>query len=185
MAIRNTAELPGQLRSTDRLPSRTRAVAQCVEEEFTVSKSSGNPMIVRTWEVRIPEAVSINGAAKGLAGIQVKQYLPTICIVDGKRDDTKSNSALARLRDENKSLGLPHEQIDDENPELLCKGIYADVNLGPDEYAITNPPTPEEIALGKKIGSPKMGADGKPEMGYRVKLEGILGRATPVAGQPW
>lgn len=165
MAIRNTASLPGQLRSTDRLPSRTRCVVQCVEEIFEAPQGK-NPRIVRTWEVRIPEAVEIDGQMKVLAGTTVKQYLPTIMLDSaGKRLDGKSDAALARLRDENKALGLPFEAIDDENPDLLAKGIYADANFGSEEY------TPSGAEPGTKA--------------YRVKLEGILCKATPVAGQPW
>lgn len=181
MAVRQTQNLPGQLKFTDRIP-KTRCVAQCITEEFKTSKNSGNPMIVREWEVRVPETVEVNGVNKILGGQKVTQYLTTISFkeVDGKqvRDDAKSDRALARLRDENSVLGLPSDSIDDENPELLAKGIYADITVGPEEYDITEPPTPEEVALGKKVGKAKIGADGKPEKGYRVKLVGVLGRAT-------
>lgn len=185
MAVRETANLPGRLTSADKVPSRTRAVLRCLEEKFGDS-SKGNKMITREWEVVVPEVIEINGSNKVLAGQKIKQYRVTITNKEnGERDDTKSDSALAQLRDELKALGLPYETIDDENPELLCTGMYADANLGSDEYEIRNPATPEEKALGKKYGTVKLGEDGKPEKGYRLKLEAILGKATPVAGQTW
>ena len=184
MAIRETTYLSGSLKSTDRLPN-TRAVLRCIEEIFGDS-AAGNQMITREWEVVNPEVVTINGMAKILAGTKVKQYLPTISRNEaGQRDDAKSDKALARLRDENKVLGLPWEQIDDENPVLNCKGLYADATVGADEYSLKEPATPEQLAQGIKVGKDRIGADGKPEKGYRVKLVGILGVATPVEGRSW
>lgn len=191
MAVRNTTNLPGALRSTDQI-ANTRCVLRAIDEVFGES-SSGNMMITREWEVVIPEAVTVNGVSKILAGTKVKQYLPTLCFKDdGSRDDAKSDKALARLRDENAALKLPGDSIDDENPVLEIKNsieagqpVYADATVGSDEYTLKEPATPEQLAQGIKYGGDKIGADGKPEKGYRVKLVGILGRATPVAGQPW
>ena len=186
MAIRNTENLPGSIRSTNRLPPRTRCTVRCIEEKFSVSQSSGNPMITRTWEVVSPEIININGEDKVLAGTKVQQYLPTMSMDEnGERNDAKSDKALARLRDENKVLGLTYEQIDDENPALECEGVIAEANLGPDEYSMKEPPTPEELALGQKFGKDRIGEDGKPVKGYRIKLEGILSRSTSSLNQPY
>lgn len=186
MAIRNTENLPGAIRSTDRLVN-TRCVLRCIEEVFDKAKGSDNMMITREWEVVMPEIVVINGENKCLAGSKLKQYLTTIVIDDetGKRNDAKSDKALARLRDENKVLGLSHNEIDDENPALDCEGVMADGTVGSEEYSLKEPATPEEIALGKKVGKDRIGADGKPEKGYRLKLVGILGLSNQVgAGGP-
>jgi hypothetical protein len=143
-------------------------------------------MIVRVWEVISPEIVSINGENKVLAGTKVTQYLPTISLKeDGSRDDAKSDKALVRLRDENKALGLQWETIDDENPALECEGVIAEANIGPDEYSMKEPPTPEEVAQGIKVGKDRVGPDGKPLKGYRVRLEGIIARATGELNTPY
>lgn len=190
MAIRQTANLPGSLKSTDRIPP-TAAVLRGIEETFGPS-SSGNPMITRKYEVVIPETIQVNGIIKVLAGTKLTQYLPTMNLVNGNRDDAKSDKALARLRDENKAVGFPHDVIDDENPELHLDAaiksgqpVYVDARLDSDEYDVTEPPTPEELAQGIRRGKTKVGEDGKPMKGYRPKLVAILGRATPVAGQTW
>src|ERR1700693_2260695 len=133
MAVRETSAAVGILTAKDRLP-RNRYTVQCNEETFETSKSSGNPMVVRTWEIVAPESITINGLPKVIAGTEVKQYLTTMVLVENKdgkivRDDAKSDKALARLRDENENLGIPTPQIDDENPELKCKGIVADAIL--------------------------------------------------------
>ena len=192
MAVRNVTDLPGQLRSTDRIPP-TSVVLRAIKETFAPSKSSGNPMITREWEVVAPETVMVNGTAKFIAGLKLQQYLPTMSLnPDGSRNDAKSDKALARLRDENIALRLPADAIDDENPELHIdlaikanQPIYADGKIDADAYELRNPPTPEQLAQGIKVGSPKLGADGKPEQGFRVKLSGIYGRASGEIGKTY
>ena len=175
MAVRNLAAAPGTLTSKDKLPQRRYAV-RCIEESFVESKSSGNPMIVREWEIVDPEAVSINGMSKIVAGQKVTQYL-TVMVKndDGSRNDEKSDKALARLRDENANLGLPSDSIDDENPQLCCKGIVADAICGSDEYSPREELTAEQRAAGKTLGDPIKYADGTEVKSYRPKLISILG----------
>lgn len=184
MAIRDTADLPGAIRSTDILPN-TRVVLRCIGEKFETSKSSGNEMISREWEVIDPEIIIINGQNKCLGGTKVMQYLPVLCYqTDGKtRDDYASNKALARYRDENKVLGLEHEKIDDENPALMCKGLIADGTLGAERFNHKELPTPEQLALGIRVGTNKVDSAGNPEIGYRVKLVGIAGLSTVVTNK--
>lgn len=185
MALVQTSNLPSMLTSKDCIPSRTRVQARCIEEKFGDS-SKGNKMITREWEVVQPEVISINGANKALAGTKLKQYL-TLESYDenGKRSST-SDGLLARYRDEQIALQLPDVngslsaadyQVDPEAPLLSAKGIIADINIGSEEYEFRNAATPEDLAAGRKYGSVKMGADGKPEKGYRPRLEGVLSRA--------
>jgi len=175
MATRNLQQAPGTLTSKDKLPQRRYAV-RCIEEVFGQS-SKGNGMITRTWEVVDPEAVNINGANKIVAGVQVKQYLNVIVLdqATGARDDEASDKALARLRDENANLGLPVDSIDDENPQLLCKGIVADAILGSEEYSPREELTAEARAQGKTLGEPIKYADGTPVVSYKPRLISILG----------
>lgn len=186
MAVRDLTQTEGMLSMKDMLP-RDRYVARCTSEEFGESKSSGNPMITREWEIVHPDSVVINGQKKIIAGISVKQYLPTIVFKeDGKtRDDTSSNKALSRLRDENSNLGLPCEAIDDENPELCCKGVVADVILSSEESKQFKSPTPEQLAQGKKYGDPIKDDNGKDVVVYRVKLDSVLGRSSMVINNPY
>lgn len=176
MAQRSLATAPGMLTSKDKLPQRRYAV-RCIEETFGPSKSSGNPMITREWEIVDPEAVIINGVNKIVAGQKVKQYL-TVLVLDpktGARDDAASDKALARLRDENANLGLPADSIDDENPQLCCKGLVADAICAADEYSPTEEPTAEERAAGQTRGKPVTYADGTEVKSYRPKLVQVLG----------
>ena len=175
MAIRETSATAGVLTRNDKLP-RNRYTICCNAETFENSKSSGNPMVVRNWEIIAPESVIINGLPKIIAGIEVKQYLPTIVLgEDGKRDDAKSDKALARLRDENENLGIATAQIDDENPELHCKGIVADAILSSKEYSPRLDPTPEQLKKGIKFGDPIKDEDGKEVKNYQVNLDQVLG----------
>lgn len=185
MATREVATSVGMLSARDRLP-RNRYTVQCNEETFEISKSSGNPMIVRTWEVVQPESVKIGGVDKIIAGVEVKQYLSLKSSnEDGSRDDAKSDKALARLRDENENLGIPTAVIDDENPELKCKGIVADAILSAEEYAQRLDPTPEQLAKGQKFGDPIKDANGKEVKGWRVKLDQILGLSAVTVDRPF
>ena len=174
MAVRNLASAPGTLTSKDKLPQLRYAV-RCIEETFGES-SKKNMMITRTWEIVDPEAVMINGASKVVAGVKVLQYLNVIVFnEDGTRNDEKSDKALGRLRDENASLGLPSDSIDDENPQLCCKGVVADSILGSDEYSPREELTAEQRAAGKTLGDPIKYADGTEVKNYKPKLISILG----------
>ncbi len=185
MAVRELKTVEGMLTMKDELP-RDRYVVRCTDEEFGESKSSGNSMITRTWEIVHPDSVVINGETKTIAGLEVKQYLPTLCFdKDGERDDEKSDKSLARLRDENSNLGLPCEIIDDENPELVCKGVIADAILSSEKSKQYKSPTLEQVAQGKKFGDPIKDDAGKDVIVHRIKLDSILGRSNMEINKPY
>lgn len=181
MALQNTADLPQSLRANHMIPSRTRVVMRCLEE--TCGKAKSNPLktqITRELEIVSPETLTLNGQPVVIAGIKLKHYRGLrLDNADGTRNKTESDILLGRYRDELQSLGLPHDPIDDENPELLVKGMYLDVNIGSEEYERTAPLTAEEKAAGIKAGKPTG------EKGYKPKIEFILGKASPVDGQQW
>ena len=181
MAIVNTTSLPRQLRSTDQIPSRTRVTMRCIEESFGAAKSNDKKLqITREFEIVHPEFLDIDGTQVGILGTKLKHYRGVrLNKTDGSRDDGESNKLLRSYADELAACGLPYEQIDDENPELLMKGQYVDVNIGSEEYERKAPLTPEEKAAGIKEGKPT----GK--KGYKPRIEFILGKAQPVEGQPW
>ena len=185
MAVRELNKVEGMLTMKDKLP-RDRYVVRCTEEEFGESKSSGNSMITRTWEIVHPDSVQINGEAKIIAGLEVKQYLPTIVFdKEGERDDEKSDKALARIRDENSNLGLPCDVIDDENPALVAKGVIADAILSCEESKQFKSPTPEQTAKGQKYGDPIKDDAGKDVIVHRIKLDSILGRSSMEINKPF
>lgn len=186
MAIRNLSQAVGSLTYKDRVPSNTKCVARCINEEFKPSKSTGNPMIVREWEIVLPETVNVNGTPKIIAGQKLMQYLPTIVLgPDGTRDDEKSNKALSRVRDENDALGISNENFDDENPNLEAKGLQADILVSSEERELRTDPTPEELAQGKTVGQPILGDDNKPMKRYSLRLAMVLGRSTVDTGRPY
>lgn len=189
--VRNLETAEGMLTSRDMLP-RNRYVVRCTNEEFGPSKSSGNPMITRTWEIVHPEKVSVNGVDKIVAGLEVTQYLPTIVLQDDKktRDDTKSDKALSRIKSENEALGITDPEavgakFDDENPKLVANGIVADAILSCEASKQFASPTPEEVANGKKFGQPIKDDNGKDIVVYRIRLDSILGKSSMEVNRPY
>lgn len=143
MAVKNYEKLketvPSKLTMNDELPPNGRYVMRCIEEVFSISKSSENPMITRTWEVVSPEEIKIGDKLVGLAGEKFRQYLTTKVIASEKNTFSlaevakKSDAAYKRWMDENAKVGLPTEGFDDENPDMQesrsCIGVVADCSL--------------------------------------------------------
>lgn len=185
MAVRDLSKTEGSLSIRDELP-RDRYTVRCISEEFGPSKSSGNPMITREWEIVHPDSIVIKGETKIIAGLTVLQYLPTIVLdADGKRDDAKSDKALSRLRDENANLGLPSDSIDDENPALHCNGVIADAILSCEKSKQFKSLTPEQIAEGRKLGDTIKDENGKEVIVNRIRLDSILGRSSMTINKPF
>ncbi len=185
MALQQTSNLPLMLTSKDCVPSRTRVTGRCISEKFGDSKK-GNKMITREWEVVQPEVINLNGVNKALAGSKLVEYCTLESYDESGNVSATSPGLLARFRDEQVALQLPDVngsisaadyQIDPVAPLLNCNGVIADLNIGSEEFEYRNPATPEDLAAGRKFGSVKVGADGKPEKGYRLKLENVLGRS--------
>lgn len=184
MAIRKAAEMVGRLTSKDRLP-RNRYAIRCVSEEFKPS-SKGNPMIEREWEIVAPESVTISGKEVEIAGqTGIMQYCTILVQEDGKRDDSKSDAALDRFLTERRNLGLPADEIDDENPPLDMEGKVVDAILSSDEYVSRLDPTPEQLAKGQKYGDPIKDAEGHEVKNYRIRLEQILGPSSVQVNRPF
>jgi len=180
--LRKADAVVGALTMKDRLP-RNRYTLRCVEEEFVQSKNSGNPMIHREWEIVLPEVVTVDGKEKEIGGLKVPQYHTIIVMEDGTRNDEKSDKALDRFLTERRNLGLPADEVDDENPPLDVKGMLVDAILSAEEQVARQDPTPEERAQGKKIGQPIKDADGKDIKNYRIRLEQVLGKSSAEIGK--
>lgn len=181
MAVRTLTNLVGNITNKDRFP-RQEVVLRCLENKFGPSQSSGNPMITLEWEIIHPESVTINGEVKNIMGVKPgSSYFPTIVLAEDKsRNNAKSDAALARLRDFRKAVDLPADEIDDENPTLDYKGICVDAVCSAEEYKLHKEPTAEQLARGQRQGDPMTDASGKPLVGYRIKVDNILGKSQKV-----
>lgn len=177
-------ELAAQLPKNVALP-KDRYSIQCTEEEFGES-SKGNMMITRTWEVVDPTEKVINGQKYGIGGIILKQYLTTVCFKDGPNgkevDTTKTQTMMAQVFEDYKKLGLPYDDIDENNPVLGAKGLVANAILLSKPVPQTKDPTPEQLAKGQKYGDPILDEEGKGLDTWRVQLDynGLLGLSQSV-----
>lgn len=179
-------ETAGTLKKNQMLPKGRYAI-QCVEEEFKES-AKGNMMIERTWEIIDPATVLINGTEVVVAGVQAKQYLTTVVF---KLDDAgnkvvdaeKVKSMMPSVFEDYSKLGLPCEEIDENNPTLGAKGLVAAAILYGKEFPMTKDPTPEQIKKGQKYGDPILGEDNKPIKGFQTNISMLLGLSSVKAVQ--
>lgn len=177
MGLIKAEDTVGSLTSKDKLP-RNRYTCRCTEEVFGPSKSSGNPMITRTWEICLPEQVLINGMNKEIGGVTFNQYLTTKKLgADGTEDTEGTKKAVGRVLEDYRRLGFPSTQLDTDNPEMFAKGVVADLILDTDESKQLQSATPEQLAAGQKWGDPIKDANGAEIITYRVKFVETLGRS--------
>ena len=145
---------------------------RCIEETFGPSKSSGNPMITRKWEIVSPETVQIGDRQVSVAGQEITEYIT--CKVKNEDGDgwnvAKSDKAFGRLRDDLLLLGADaSSDIDDENPPTIARGLEVIAYVYAKEQARLAAPTPEQLAKGQKQGSPVM-VDGKEVKRYDLAI---------------
>ena len=171
------------------LPS-VKVAIQCMDEEFVESKSSGNFHIHRKWQVIQASEVKVNNDTIDLLGVELEQYLTTKWS-DGKGGflpvtDPKVKKGMNRVYENFEILKLDTgEGVDTDNPPLICKGIVADVVIGSQAQDLRNPPTPEQLAKGQKVGDVKLDdATGKPIQIFRPNISYFTSRSE-VAPQPF
>ena len=177
MAIINKSNAVVNLTSKQKLP-RDRYLVQCIKAVFGVS-SGGNPMITLEWQIVAPEAVEIDGVRTIVAGQKyLMQYFPTKVKGDnGEWDAKKTAGAQGRLLELFAALGLPNDNIDDENPPVKeLEGIFADAILDAEESVQRKQPTPEQKAA-RQLGDEILDANGKKIVSYRPIVAQILNRA--------
>lgn len=183
MAIRKLEELTNNVVNIPqdvRFP-KGRYTARCKKEEFTVSKSSGKPMVVRTWEIVLPENVQIGNVTYTVAGTEVTQYL----IIKDPSDPSKSDKSLGRFMDDLKKLGCPNwNEVDDENPQLFAEGKVAQIIVDADEYSPMNTLTEEQKAAGEKP-TPITMEDGTAIKRYRPVFKELLGLSSVSVGNTY
>lgn len=185
--IKNTAEVVGALKSTDKIPYNTRVRLRCLEEEFKDSKSSGNLMIERTWEIVYPETIELaDGRKVNPVGQEITQYRVTVNKnPDGSRDERKSDKSWDNFLSERRSLGLPvEEQMDDENPPLDLSGKIVEATISSQESPEYEPLTAEDRAAGKKVGKPIV-VNGNPVVRYRPQVVALLEMSSMQVNAPY
>lgn len=153
---------------------------RCLEEEFSPSKSTGNPMVTREWEIVCPNPVEIDGRQIDIDGLKITQRT----MVGNLQDEQKDAKAFGRFSEELKVLGFEGEDIDTENPPLIAKGkvVYAIV-YGKEDVSRKSP-TPEQKKKGQ-LGDPIKGPDGKDIKTYQLNIETILGLSTTEINRPF
>lgn len=185
MAIHKAQDQVGQWTIKVRFP-RKRVTLRVTEEEFTTSRNSGNLMLVRKLEIVLPETINVDGAEYNIAGQEVTQYvvLRNLDPVTKERDEEKSSRSIARFLEERRLLGLPADEVDDENPPLDLTSMLIDAVVSCDESVSREEPTPEQRAK-KELGTPIKDAQGNDLKVYRLKVEQLLGRSTAEVNKPY
>ena len=181
MAIRKVSEGISQWNSKMEFP-KDRYIIHCVEEEFGISKGSGNPMVTRTWEIignDNGETIQVGDRVIGIAGAKITQYRPTRVYTEDKEgwDPQKSDKAFGSFRDELIVCGFEDAEIDDENPPLFMKGKTVEAVVYGKKDTSRKPQTPEQKKHNQP-GDPIKDADGKEIATYQLQIEMILGLST-------
>ena len=166
---------------------RDRYVIRCIGQEFTTS-SKGNPMIVLEWEVCgyqngegiLQETITKSGKEYMIAGRRgINQYYTLIPGFPAQ--------SYFEFREK---MGLPINDIDEENPPMDHEGLVANAILNAEQTIQRKALTDEERETLKEegkpqVGEPILGDDGKPIIGYRVKIDMILGRNSIEINRPF
>lgn len=188
MAVVTRDQTTKTLNSRIQLPP-TRCALQCTKEEYVESKSSGNMMIHRTWQVIEHAPVKIDEAEIDLSGTELEQYI-VLKKSNGNggflpNDHADVKKALGRAYADLDAIGYPKETvIDTDNPTLETQGKVVDAMVGSQEQPLYHPPTAEQLAAGKKIGDPQIDSEsGKPLVRFKPNLNYILGPSKVEAQQ--
>ena len=166
---------------------RDNFVLRCVDEDFSPSKSSGNPMITLEFEVHSPEEVSVAGEQYTVAGVTSKMYFPTIVFADGEgnKDVEKTERSQARVKELYELFGLDSSNINFENPSLAFKGKLVHALMYGDAQEQRKAPTPEQAAKRQQGDILKNPITGKPLISYFPKVDTIFGLAQADPNKPY
>lgn len=186
--IHKTAETVGALKSTDKIPFNTRVQLRCLKEEFGNSKSSGNLMITRTFEIVGPETIEVEGGRKVEAiGTEITQYRVLRNYEDDKTtiDPKKSAKSVDTFLSERRALELPvPEELNDEEPPLDMEGLIVEATISCQERVSREPLTAEEKAAGKTLGK-EIEINGKKVVTYTPQIVALLQKSTLQANAPY
>lgn len=163
---------------------RDRYIIRCIHEEFGPS-SKGNPMVTLEWEIcgyqmpdkSLSETIVRNGKKYMIAG--KRNIFSYFTLVDGF-----AGQSYLQFR-EKARLPLDENGIDENNPPLDHKGIVMNAILSAEELQQRKALTDEDRAAGKKFGDPILDDDGRPIVGYRIKIDSILGPCAIEVNRPF
>lgn len=133
-------------------------IVRCTEENFGVSKGSGNPMVTLNFEIHAPEEVNIAGKRVSIAGVKLQpMWLVTQVIEGGEINAEKSAKCKARFTSEDADskgmyqlFGLDPSKFNPENPVLEFKGKLLHARIDCKSEPVLKEPTPEQAAKGEK-----------------------------------
>lgn len=167
------------------LPTTTSYAVQCIEEKFLPSKNTGSFMIEREWQILDPSKIEINGETYDCAGTKVTQRLMVKMKDDkGNWDANKTAKVMRYVWEDYEALGYTEDDIDENNPPLIAKGVVANVEIKNVEQLFNEPVTQAELAEGKKIGKPKMMEDGVTQQrGWKKEIAKIYGLNKDIAAK--
>lgn len=174
----------GQWNRTIPFPT-DRYLVRCIEEEFSES-SSGNPMIVRTFELVQQAPIKVGDKQYDVDGQKITQYR-VVKNADGQGgwDAEKTSKSQETLREELTKVGYTEESFDDENPPLIFKGKVFDAVVSGQKKTMYKAPTPEQVAKGHRVGDPIKGPDGKDTFTYQLNIDLIYGISTAEVNRPY
>lgn len=172
--------------SKDQLP-KLRYTCRCISQEFGPNKAQTNPQLVLEWEIVMPETVQIGDRVLTVAGVTFKQYFPTYKVDEsGERDVEASKKAIGRLLAFLGNLGLPNDEIDDEQPDVNLEGFVADFILSGKPNPSMRAATADEKA--EKPGLqyvPITDENGKPVISYQTNVNEVLGPSSVKVGESY
>lgn len=178
-------------------PTDSNFICRVVEESFSPSKSSGNPMITLKTEIVAPEEYEIGGEMFTLAGVNPNPlYFTTQAFNDGELDVEKTEKNRKRLEDLYSKFQMDFSKFNPENPELGFKGKLFYCQMSGEENVRRKTPTAEQMKVGDPNAKPlprKAGEgdvmvnpmSGKPLLSYRPIIREIFGLAPADPNKPY
>lgn len=152
---------------------RDRYSLRCISEEFSLSKSSNNPMVTRVFEF-VSESVKLpDGSTLVLAGQELTKYYPLASNGTAKNSPEDATAmCLDNYKQDTDRMGIKTDwsHFDTTKPELKAKGIIIEAICGDEERVERKAPAP-----GKKEGDIILGLDKKPLIKHQAKLMEVLG----------
>ena len=171
----------GTLTNADRIP-RDRYILRVLTAVFGTSQSSGNPMITVEFEVLSDkegsDTVLVGDRRLNIAGKRIRQYYVTKVLTD----ESKTPEKMGRVFDLFERCGCPQDDIDENNPDVKqLENKTVEAILYSKETTKYKDPTPEQRAMGQRVGDPILDSNGNPVIVYDLAIDSILGPSSVTA----
>lgn len=186
MAIIKRSDAIIPFSNKDQLPA-LRYTCRCIKQEFGPNKAQTNPQLTLEWEIVLPETVQIGDRTLTVAGQTFKQYFPTFKVDEaGNRDEEASKKAIGRLLSFLGNIGIPNDEIDDENPDVAIEGLIVDFILQGKANTSMRLATAEEKEQKPGIQYvPITDENGKPITTYQTNVKDVCGRSSAKVGETY